>query len=119
MTFLRKQLAGPDIKSFTIDNFTTDANYCFYIRANLEGNSFSTSNKACILTRMQRPPEWINADYATVNPESGIMLSFTIDPESEIKHFLLEKKIRTVGCIQLRLYNLNLLTDLFLYRCPG
>ena len=90
--FSEETLVGPEIKNFTIDEFTTDANYCFYIRANLEGNSFSTSNKDCILTRMQRPPEWINADYATVSPESGILLSFTIDPFSEIKHFLLERK---------------------------
>ena len=85
-------LTGPDITSVIIDDFLTDADYCFYIRANLEGSSVSTSNKACILTRMQKPPEWINADYATVNPENGIMLSFTIDPLSEIKHFLLERK---------------------------
>jgi gliding motility-associated-like protein len=90
--FSEEAVAGPDITSFTIDDFTTDAGYCFYIRANLEGNSFSTSNKACILTRMQRPPEWINADYASVNPATGIMLSFTIDPNSEIKQFLLERK---------------------------
>ena len=34
---------------------------------------------------MQRPPEWINADYAKVVTDHDIMLSFTIDPMSEIR----------------------------------
>jgi gliding motility-associated-like protein len=41
---------------------------------------------------MQRPPQWINADYATVDTDNKISLSFTIDPSSEITHFRLEKK---------------------------
>jgi gliding motility-associated-like protein len=83
---------GSDVNNFTLDNFTTGAEYCFYVRANLEGGSSSTSNKACVLTKMQRPPDWINADYATVNSENKIMLSFTVDPSSEITEFLLERK---------------------------
>jgi gliding motility-associated-like protein len=95
--FSEEVTTEPGITNYTIDNFITDANYCFYIRANLEGGSSSTSNKACVLTKMQRPPAWINADYATVNPGSGIMLSFSIDPASEITHFLLEKKTGQSG----------------------
>ncbi|MBK7710445.1 MAG: gliding motility-associated C-terminal domain-containing protein [Bacteroidales bacterium] len=88
---------GPDITHFTIDNFLTGVDYCFYIRANLEGSQFSTSNKACLLTRMQRPPDWINADYATVNSESKVMLSFSVDPASEITQFMLERRTGTGG----------------------
>jgi len=95
--FTEEALTGPDITDYTLNNFITDANYCFYIRADLEGASFTTSNKACTLTSMQRPPEWINADYATVNSEAMIMLSFSIDPESEIEHFLLERKTDRAG----------------------
>ncbi len=90
----------PEITSFTIGDFITDAEYCLYIRANLEEGSFSTSNKTCVLTRMQRPPGWINADYATVNPDSRITISFTIDPESEITHFLLERKTGMTGSFE-------------------
>ena len=36
---------------------------------------------------MQRPPQWINADQATVNDDNTISLSYTIDPLSEIKSF--------------------------------
>jgi gliding motility-associated-like protein len=44
------------------------------------------------MTGMQRPPQWINADYATVNESGNIALSFTIDPNSEIGIFKLERK---------------------------
>ncbi|MDO9579417.1 MAG: gliding motility-associated C-terminal domain-containing protein, partial [Bacteroidales bacterium] len=83
--------------SFIMDDFITDVEYCFIVRANLEGGTSSTSNKACILTKMQRPPQWINADYATVNAENNISLSFTIDPLSEITHFRLERKVGISG----------------------
>jgi gliding motility-associated-like protein len=82
---------GADILSFTLDDFITGALYCFYIRAELEDGTHSSSNQACVLTDMQKPPEWINADYATVT-ENGIALAFTVDPESQITDFLLERK---------------------------
>jgi gliding motility-associated-like protein len=84
--------ATPDKTSITIDDFEVDAQYCFYIKANLSGGSFSGSNKTCLLTKMQRPPEWINADYATIDPFREILLSFTIDPLSEIRTYSLERK---------------------------
>ncbi len=91
---------APDVNTFIVDNFLTDSEYCFYIRANLEGGTFSTSNKACVLTNMQRAPLWINADYATVNAEKGISVSFTIDPLSEIRDFILERKPSSGGIYQ-------------------
>jgi gliding motility-associated-like protein len=41
---------------------------------------------------MQRPPLWINADKATINEDGRIGLSFTVDPLSEINHYVLERK---------------------------
>jgi gliding motility-associated-like protein len=86
--------------SFTLNNFTLNTDYCFVIRGNLENGAFSTSNKTCILTRMQRPPLWINADQATINSEGKVALSFTVDPLSEISHFSLERKTGLTGVTQ-------------------
>ena len=86
--------------SFTVNDFTINVEYCFVVRANLEGGTFSTSNKACLSTKMQRPPQWINADHATVNSANKISLSFSIDPLSEINHFRLDRKIGTSGTFQ-------------------
>ena len=86
-----------DENSFVFNDFEIDAEYCFVIKADLKGGFFSSSNKACLSTKMVRPPFWINADYATVNSDNTISLSFTIDPLSEIKQFRLERKSTVSG----------------------
>jgi uncharacterized protein YbbC (DUF1343 family) len=45
-----------------LEDFIVDAQYCFYVKASLSGGLYSGSNKTCLQTKMQRPPEWINAD---------------------------------------------------------
>lgn len=90
--------AGSDSYSFSA--FSTNSTYCFIVKAMLDDGNISSSNKTCISTRMQRPPDWINADYATVNQNNKISLSFTIDPASEIDHFLLEKKTQPESLFQ-------------------
>ena len=86
-----------DIKSFILSDFTVNAQYCFVIRANLEGGLSSVSNRRCLSTRMQKPPQWINAEYATISPENEILLSFRIDPDSETKSYSLERKTGSSG----------------------
>ena len=86
-----------DTKSFILSDFTFNAQYCFVVRANLEGGLSSVSNRRCLSTRMQRPPLWINAEYATVGPENEIRLSFKIDPDSETKSYNLERKTGSSG----------------------
>jgi gliding motility-associated-like protein len=83
----------PQTNSFDLNDFTNDAVYCFVVRTSLEGGTFSYSNKACLSTKMQRPPDWINADYATVNQTNNVSLSFTVDPRSQISSYRLERKI--------------------------
>jgi gliding motility-associated-like protein len=112
--YTEKVSAGPDNTSFIIDDFVTDAEYCFYVRANLDGGLFSTSNKACISTRMQKPPGWINADYATVISNSEIIISFSVDPASEINHFMLERKKGLSGIYE-SIANLVSLNNTVLY----
>lgn len=84
--------AGSNETEMIIEDFKPNKQYCFLVRANLEGGAFSSSNKTCLSTEMQKPPQWINADYATVSPESGLMVSFHADPLSEINKFKLERK---------------------------
>ena len=78
--------------SYTLSDFTIDANYCFVVRANLDGGKYSYSNKKCLSARMQRPPLWINANQATINGNGNVEVTFNIDPLSEITHFILERK---------------------------
>ncbi len=77
---------------FISDEFIIDAHYCFMIQARLEDGTVSESNRTCIVASLPRGPRWINADYATVTESDEVSLSFTIDPDSEINLFSLEKK---------------------------
>jgi len=83
--------------SFFYKEFINYLKYCFIVKASLKSGGVSGSNRSCILTKMQRPPKWINADYATVNNDKKIELSFHIDPLSEIKTFSLERKTGNTG----------------------
>ncbi len=88
---------GPGITNLALEDFIVDAHYCFLVKASLSGGLQSGSNIACLQTKMQRPPEWINADYASVVTDQDIMLSFTPDPDSEIGHYSLEKRTGADG----------------------
>jgi hypothetical protein len=91
--FNHSETLGPDATSFVLEDFEIDASYCFIVEAHLSGERTSGSNKTCLGTSMQRPPGWINADYATVLPDGGIRVSFTIDPLSEPCDVIVEKRI--------------------------
>ena len=89
-------------------------NIVLWFRANLEGGTFSTSNKTCVSTKMQRPPRWINADYATVNPDSKMALSFTIDPLSKSHISVLKEKSGHLVLFR-RLHNLSSVNGSVIY----
>jgi len=80
------------ITSYSTAAFTTGSQYCFIVRAEFTDGQYSSSNNVCLLTIMQRPPGWINADQATVNDNNSISLSYSIDPSSEIKTFGIDRK---------------------------
>jgi len=80
----------PESISYTDTTIEAYVNYCYYIQANHKNGLTSTSNKVCKYTQMPRIPGFINADYATINPENNeVSLSFTIDPASEIYFYKL------------------------------
>jgi gliding motility-associated-like protein len=86
-----------DKTNFIIDDFDTDKRYCFIVKADLENGQISGSNKVCLLTKMQKPPQWINADFATVRDDNKIELSFSVDPLSEINSYRIERKTGNDG----------------------
>jgi len=88
---------NPDSLKFTLIDFDTDSEYCFTVTAMLADGKISESNKVCLSTAMQRPPDWINADYATITDDKKVSVSFTIDPQSEVKSFILERKTGESG----------------------
>jgi gliding motility-associated-like protein len=82
--------------NFEYNGFATDASYEFIVKAGKQNGDSSLSNKAYVVTKMQKPPEWINADYATV-AENRISLSFSADPSSELLSYRLDRKTGRTG----------------------
>lgn len=82
---------NPTVNTYTITDFRTNTAYCFVVKARLEEGLVSLSDKVCLFTEMERAPEWINADYATIT-NNNISLSFSFDPLSEITKFRIERK---------------------------
>lgn len=80
------------VTTYTFTGFETDTEYCFVVRANTGSTPNSFSNKTCITTKMQKTPAWINADFATVEENGTIRLSFSYDPLAETNHFKLERR---------------------------
>ncbi len=101
---------GPDSLVKTVDSETTNyihqeieayTSYCYYIRANHSNGWVSTSNRDSIFTQMPRIPDYINADFASVENRNEVNLSFTIDSQSEIYRFRLFKGNDTVSITEL------------------
>ncbi len=91
----------PDTTVFELGDLVNGTTYNFYVRALLENGKFSYSNKTKSLTvTLQKLPQWINADYATVTESGEIALSFTIDPASGTELFMLERKTGQAGSYQ-------------------
>ena len=86
-----KYSTGSESDQLVITDFVPDRQYSFIVKAELEGETESLSNKVNLLTMMQKPPSWINTDYISVDENKNIELSYTIDPASEIKKFALER----------------------------
>lgn len=76
---------------FYLNEFEISREYCFTVEAVLSNGSVSVSNMSCIYTNIKKPPDWINADYATVNSNGKVELSFTYDQDSETDRFRLER----------------------------
>ncbi len=84
------QTLAEGTNSFIVDGIQTEHNYGFYIEAvHSDGKRKSTSNMALTNTDMSRPPDFINADYATISEENNIELSFTVDSASELNYYKL------------------------------
>lgn len=66
--------------------------YCYCVCAyHKDGSTTSYSNDSCIFTRTSRPPDFINANYASfpANGQNPVKLKFTLDPNSELKNYQL------------------------------
>jgi gliding motility-associated-like protein len=84
-------------RQFAVDTFNIGSTYCYLVKATMENSQVSLSSKSCLTAAMQKPPGWINADFATVTADGEIALSFTVDPSAETDLYTLERKSGMTG----------------------
>jgi len=78
------------INSFELSNLQANQTYELFIEAfHTDGVRSSKSNKTILTTAMSQVPAFINADYATINYDRGIDLSFTVDATSGLSYYKL------------------------------
>ncbi|UCH14478.1 MAG: gliding motility-associated C-terminal domain-containing protein [Bacteroidales bacterium] len=76
--------------SYIIENVQANIDYGFYLEAvHNDEIRKSTSNMTLINTHMSKPPEYINADYASISAGNYVELSFTVDTASELTYYKL------------------------------
>ena len=85
------------VSTFTLENITNGAQYCFIVKAILENGLVSGSNRPCVDVKTQIIPVWINADFATITEAGEISLSFSIDPASGTDLYSLERRSGNSG----------------------
>ena len=85
---------------FNSGNISEGSRYDFIIKAVLENGQSSSSNLTSAVASLTNPPQWINADYATVTDDQAIDLSFHIDQSSDIDTFALERRSGFSGPFQ-------------------
>ncbi len=78
-----------DVLSYGIHELDPDRDYYFYVEAIGGGNLASTSNQVQEFTLMPHPPVNFKANFATVQSENYIDLSFQIDTSADVIQYVL------------------------------
>ncbi len=84
-------------QNYTVTNVQADHDYGFYVEAVSNNGLSSNSNMKIVPTAMSRAPAYINADYATLNSDNTVKLSFTLDPASELNNYILMRASSPAG----------------------
>jgi len=75
--------------TFVHSGFTNNQKHIYFIRArHKNGVSSSTSNQVEIETQVPPPPQILNADFVNVESNSVATISFTVEPTTAVKNYL-------------------------------
>ncbi|NJO91832.1 MAG: fibronectin type III domain-containing protein [Chloroflexia bacterium] len=80
-----------DITTFVHEKVEANTTYFYYVEAVDTGNLMANSNIQQITTTMPPLPQVMNADYASVEQDGIVSLSFTLDENAEVNEYLLLK----------------------------
>jgi gliding motility-associated-like protein len=77
---------------YTFTNILPDTDYCIYSEIVRQSDGVTCiSNTVCLSTRSSMVPSYINNDVSDARPTNQIMLMFSIDPNTQLKKYVLLK----------------------------
>ena len=82
--------ADIDAVTYTINGYLPDSEYCFYLTAGSDEETVSVSNRQCAATGSQHAPAWTGINAIRIE-RSGITITGSFDPDSDITKFIAEK----------------------------
>jgi len=101
--------------TYVISNVQVNQQYDLFVEAaHQDGIRVSASNRVGVFTRMAEQPDYINADFATINASNTIDLSFTVDPASGLSRFNLLRGTTFTGPFD-KIAEINTNTNLITY----
>ena len=99
-SFEKAATVTPETDSFSIKDFQNGSTYCFFIKAILTGGFESSSNKSCTTVKIQKAPAWINTGNIATAKGGTINLTFTPDPATELRNFIVERRTGLSGTFE-------------------
>lgn len=93
-----QEIASVNTNTYTLNNVQSNQTYDLFVEAvHNDGKRTSTSNRVQVFTQLSDQPDFINADYATINPVGGIDLSFTIGGTTNLTRYKLMRSTNESG----------------------
>ncbi len=86
-----------DITTFVHEKVEANTTYFYYVEAVDTGGLVANSNIQQITTNMPPLPQVMNADYASVEQDGEVSLSFSLDANAEVNEYLLLKSNTMTG----------------------
>lgn len=88
--YLQLERLPEGIQNYVLSPVQENISYRLFVEAiNKDNVRRSASNVVTVFTGMSQIPDTIKADYATFGDENSVALSFSIDPDSELKIYKL------------------------------
>jgi hypothetical protein len=95
-------ISSVDTNSFILNNVDLNQTYELFVEAvNIDGIRRSTSNRVIVYTDLSQQPDFINANYATINAGNTIDLSFTVGGSTDFTRFNLLRSSSENGPFEL------------------
>ncbi|MFO7573600.1 MAG: gliding motility-associated C-terminal domain-containing protein [Bacteroidales bacterium] len=90
--FIRIHSAAPATPAFVWTGFELSQSYVIMVKAVMDDNSVSLSNRVSVITDIKQPPGWLQISNVTVNSSDQTEVLVSYDPLSELDLFRIVRR---------------------------